>query len=61
MVFFLWVWSDKLEEYHDLFHGNITDSNLAPENGWSEDDSFPFWCKPVIFSRAFVVSFREGS
>ena len=33
---------------------------LAPQNGWLEDDSFPFGAKKGQFSGAFAVSFREG-
>ena len=38
-----------------------TNRLLAPENGWLEDDSFPFWGKFGLFSGAFAVSFREGN
>ena len=31
----------------------------AAENGWLEDDSFPFGGKPTYFQWRFAVRFRE--
>ena len=38
-----------------------TNSKFAPENGWLEDEGLPFGMADGLFSRAFAVSFREGS
>ena len=37
-----------------------TNIDIAPENGWLEDDSFPD-LGFGLFSGAFAVSFREGN
>ena len=35
------------------------ETNIAPENGWLEDDRFLLG--PSLFSGAFAVSLREGT
>ena len=37
----------------------LPETNVAPENGWLEDD--PFLLGFGLFSGAFAVSFREGT
>ena len=33
-------------------------TNIAPENWWLEDDSFPFW-DPALFQRRLLLIFKE--
>ena len=42
--------------FYSMF--TLPETNIAPENGWLEDDRFLLG--PGLFSGAFAVSFREG-